>query len=134
MADISRFLPAHPVGWPLLAAPDETGALSWPGLETSVRQAIRCILMTRKGEWLLARQSGAGLADYVHKPNTPAMRQLIRENVMREIMALESRIELDGIDVGEAGENGDEIAISIAYRIKRTGSADVVAVSMKARG
>ena len=107
MTNTSPFIPGHPIGFPLLPVPDETGTLRWPTLDESVRQTIRAILMTRKGELILARTAGVGLADYLHQPNTAITRTRLREAIVQQLIRLEGRIELDGVELGEAGENGE---------------------------
>lgn len=131
MASHSPFLPGEPLGWPLLPVPDATGSLSWPNLDASVRQTIRSILMTRKGEWLLARESGVGLAEYLHEPNTAATRRRLRDAIVKQVGQLETRIKLDAVELVAGGERGEEVQITVSYRIKRTGKPSSLAVTMK---
>jgi Bacteriophage baseplate protein W len=126
----SPFLPREPLGWPLLPVPDAAGTLRWPDLDQSVRQTIRAILMTRPGEWLLARAEGVGLADYLHAPNTAVTRRRLSHAIAAALGRLETRIKLDAIEVAPTGAREDEIAIRIAYRIKRTGAPGSVSVTM----
>jgi len=130
----SPFLPGLPIGFPLLGAPDANGALHWPTLDASVRQTIRSILMTRPGEWLLARDRGVGLADYLAEGNTPELRRRLREAIQREIGLLEKRVKLDAVELEPAGTHAEEIRITIRYRIRRTGAPGAVSVAMKTGG
>ncbi|WP_138469271.1 GPW/gp25 family protein [Poseidonocella sp. HB161398] len=130
----SPFLPREPIGWPLLPVPDETGSLRWPGLDLSVRQTIRAILMTRRGELLLARDRGVGLADYLHRPNSADTRRELRERIIAAIGAMEPRVRLDAVDLAPAGDRGEELTITITYSIRRTGSPGAVSVTMKLGG
>ena len=126
----SPYLPREPLGWPLLPVPDATGTLQWPTLDVSVRQTIRSILMTRPGEWLLARDNGVGLADYLQQPNTAVTRRRLRDVILREITRLERRIKLDSVVVAPAGERGEEITITVSYRIKRTATPGTMSVTL----
>ncbi len=63
-------LPRPLIGWPLFAVPDADGRLDWPGLEASVRHAIRVILSTRPGEQLMRPEFGAGLDRLLHASPT----------------------------------------------------------------
>lgn len=128
------FLPGQPTGFPLLPVPDATGTLHWPSVDASVRQTIRAILMTRPGEWLLNRPRGVGLADYLHLPNSADTRRRLREAIQREVTLLETRIKLDALELEPAGARGEEIAITLRYRIKRSGVADAVSVTIRPRG
>lgn len=128
------FLPGQPIGFPLLTVPDATGTLRWPSLDQSVRQTIRGILMTRPGEWLLQRQRGVGLADYLQQPNAAETRRKLREAITREVGLLEKRIKLDVVELAPTGERKEEITITIRYRIKRSGAPGTVSVTMKPGG
>lgn len=128
------FLPGLPIGYPLLPVPDANGALQWPSLDRSVRDTIRSILMTRPGEWLLARGRGVGLADYLTQPNSADTRRRLRDAITREITLLEKRIKLDAVELAAAGTHAEEIQITIRYRIRRTGAPGAVSVAMKTGG
>lgn len=128
------YLPAEPLGWPLLPAPDADGRLAWPSLDVSVRQAIRAILMTRPGELILARERGVGLADYLHEPNAVVTRRRLRDAIVAELGALEPRIRLDAVDVAPTGEREEEITITIRYRIRRNGAPGAVTASLRLGG
>lgn len=128
------FIPREPLGWPLLPVPDATGTMRWPDLDHSVRQTIRSILMTRRGEWLLARGEGVGLADYLHAPNTAVIRRRLRDSILKALNRLETRIQLEAVEITPSGERDDEISIRIVYRIKRTGRPATLSVSMTIGG
>ncbi len=130
----SPFLPGFPIGFPLLASPDDNGAWQWPSLDQSVRDTIRAILMTRPGEWLLHRRRGVGLVDFLQHPNTAETRKNLRDLITREVGLLETRIKLDGVDVVPSGERENEITITLRYRIMRTGTATTQTVSMNLTG
>lgn len=126
--------PVLPIGFPLLAAPDAAGRLVWPSLEASVRGAIRALLMTRKGELILRRDIGVGLADYLHRPNTAINRRELRDAVVETLTRHEPRIALSSVDVETEGERGETLGVAIRYRILRTGAADEVSLSMRLGG
>lgn len=128
------FLPGEPIGYPLLPVPDATGTLRWPSLDRSVRDTIRSILMTAPGEMVLSRDRGVGLASYLHQPNTAETRRRLREAILREVGLLEKRIKLDEVAVQPEGERAEQIAVTIKYRIKRTGTAGSVSLTMTVRG
>jgi len=130
----SPFLPGQPIGWPLLPVPDASGSLRWPTLDVSIRQTIRSILLTRQGEWLLARDRGVGLGEYLHEPNTAVTRRRLRDSILREITLLEKRVELDAVELLPSGERDEEITITIRYRIRRTRTPATITVAMKVGG
>jgi phage baseplate assembly protein W len=128
------FLPGLPIGFPLLPVPDATGTLRWPSLDQAVRQTIRAILMTRPGEWLLQRQRGVGLGTYLQQPNGAETRRRLREAITREVGLMETRIKLDAVELVPSGERGEEITITIRYRIKRSGAPGTVSVTIRPGG
>lgn len=128
------FLPREPIGFPLLPVPDATGSLTWPTVDRSVRDTIRAILMTRPGELILARPRGVGLADYLQRPNTAETRRQLREAILREVGLMEKRIQLDAVEVSPTGARAEEIAVTLSYRIRRTGAAGSVSLTMNLGG
>lgn len=113
---------ADPLGFPLLATPVE-GALAWPTLADSVRQTLEAILRTRPGEQLMRPTFGAGLADFLHEPNTLETRRKIRDRVADALARWEPRVLVDRIEVWEIEGRPDALRLDIAYRLRRTGMA-----------
>ena len=124
-------LPRPLIGWPLFAVPDADGRLDWPGLEPSVRHAIRVILSTRPGEQLMRPEFGAGLDRLLHAPNNLSTRRQIRDWTMSALSRWERRILLDRVDVLEVPGRPSELRVEIAYRLARSGAADAVAVTVR---
>lgn len=124
-------LPRPLIGWPLFAVPDADGRLDWPGLEASVRQAIRVILSTRPGEQLMRPEFGAGLDRLLHAPNNLSTRRQIRDWTMSALSRWERRILLDRVDVLEVPGDPSALRVEIAYRLARSGAADAVAVTVR---
>ena len=124
-------LPRPLIGWPLFAVPDADGRLDWPGLEASVRHAIRVILSTRPGEQLMRPEFGAGLDRLLHAPNNLSTRRQIRDWTMSALSRWERRILLDRVDVLEVPGRPSELRVEIAYRLARSGAADAVAVAVR---
>jgi phage baseplate assembly protein W len=123
-------LPPEPIAWPLLPVPDADGTLSFPDLDTSVRQLIQVILSTRPGEQLMRPGFGGGLENLLNEPNTVTTRKRIHDLVEESLARWEPRIEVDGIGVDPvAGEPGT-VRVEIAYRIKRTQLARRVGLTL----
>ena len=122
--------PSPPVGWPLLPRPDARGELRYPSLEQSVREQVQVVLRTRPGEQLMRPEFGAGLEDFLHQPNTLATRRRIRDLIEQSLTRWEGRIILDRIEVWEVPEQPTRIRVEIAYRLRRTGAAQKLALTM----
>jgi hypothetical protein len=124
-------LPAPLIGWPLLPLPDANGELRYPTLEASVRQSIQVILRTRPGEQLMRRDFGAGLETFLHEPNDLTTRARLTETIQSSLERWEPRIFLDRVDVREAPDRPAQLRIEIAYRLRRTGRAQQLGITME---
>lgn len=125
---------AIPVGWPLLPLPDATGTLAWPDAETSVRQTIEAVLRTRPGEQLMRPRFGGGLEDFVHEPNTLVTRRRIHDAITDALGRWEPRITVDRVEVWEVPNDATQVRVEIAYRLRRTGAAEQIGLTMSTNG
>ena len=126
--------PADPVGWPLMPVPDASGSLSWPDLETSIRQTIRAILVTRPGERLLRPEFGGGLQDFLHQPNTVLTRKRIHDRVAEALAAWEPRIAIARLTVEPEGVAEERVRIGLDYRIRLTGQPGAISIALRIGG
>jgi phage baseplate assembly protein W len=118
------------IGWPLLPLPDASGALAWPDLATSVRDAIRIVLSTRPGEQLMRREFGGGLDRLLHSPNTLATRREMRDLVQDALERWEPRILLDSVEAWEVPDDPSQVRVEIGYRLARTGAPAAMNVTV----
>lgn len=118
------------IGWPLLPLPDASGALAWPDLATSVRDAIRIVLSTRPGEQLMRREFGGGLGRLLHSPNTLATRREMRDLVQDALERWEPRILLDSVEAWEVPDDPSQVRVEIGYRLARTGAPAAMNVTV----
>ena len=118
------------IGWPLLPLPDASGALAWPDLATSVRDAIRIVLSTRPGEQLMRREFGGGLDRLLHSPNTLATRREMRDLVQDALERWEPRILLDSVEAWEVPDDPSQVRVEIGYRLARTGAPGAMNVTV----
>jgi uncharacterized protein len=126
--------PGPLLGWPLLPVPDADGTLRYPSLEESVRHSIQIILLTRPGEQLLRPEFGAGLETLLHEPNTLTTRRRIRDLILDSLGRWERRIAVDRVEVWEVPERPTELRIEIAYRLRRTGVAQQLGMTLEMEG
>ncbi len=122
------------VNWPLLGLPDAEGRLRYPTLAESVRQSIQIILQTRPGERLVRPGYGAGLARFLHAPNTLATRREIHDLIEGTLQRWEPRILLDRIEVWAVEERPDTLRIEIVYRLRRTNQAQQMGITLELEG
>lgn len=122
-----------PLCWPLLPVPDEVGRLSFPDLETSVRQRIEAVLRTSPGEQLMRPYFGAGLELAIHRPNNAGVRAELNRDISAHIRAFEPRIVIDQIDVASS-DDPSVLTVTIAYRIRQIGVATAITLSVPVGG
>jgi phage baseplate assembly protein W len=118
------------LGWPLLPLPDANGQLHWPSLEQSVAQQIRVILQTRPGEQLMRPAFGAGLENFLHEPNTLTTHRRIRDLITTSLARSEQRIVVDDISVTTPDDQPGQVRVEIAYRLRRTGAANRLGLTL----
>jgi uncharacterized protein len=123
-------IPPAPVGWPLLPLPDANGQMNYPTLEQSVRQSIQIILRTRPGEQLMRPVFGAGLQNFLTEGNNLLTRRRIRDAIASALENWEPRILVDRLDIMEVADYPSRLRVEIAYRIRRTGAARHVGLTM----
>jgi phage baseplate assembly protein W len=88
--------------------------------EESVRQAIRIILATAKGERVMRPDFGCGIHELVFAVNDSATRGLAEHEVREALRLWEPRIEVLQVKVTSSGAQGEELLISIDYRVRAT--------------
>lgn len=103
---------------------DPDGRLHWASESQSVREVIWNILLTRPGERLMRPQFGAGLHDYLHRPNNQTTRQLIADVVRNAISRWETRIHLQEVNVTSTPDQLNEVTLSIRYRLRSSGESE----------
>jgi phage baseplate assembly protein W len=123
-------IPPIPIGWPLLPLPDANGDLHYPSLDQSVRQMIQVVLRTRRGEQLQRPNFGAGLQEYLNEPNNLTTRRRIHDAISEALDAWEPRMVIDRVDVLEVPDLPSRLRVEIVYRLRRTGQAQRLGLTM----
>ena len=118
-----------PIGWPLLPQVVD-GGLDYPDLETGIRQSIKIILLTRRGELLMRPEFGADLNQFLHEANTLLTRRRIRDAVQSSLLRWEPRIILQRVDVWEVEQQPDALRIEIVYQVKRSDAVKSMSLTM----
>ncbi|MGZ4548543.1 MAG: GPW/gp25 family protein [Blastococcus sp.] len=109
-------------GWAFPIGLDGRGAIAAVALEDAVRQAIWVVLSTARGERAMRPAFGAGLADLVFAPNTPATQGLVTSAVRDALVEWEPRI--DVLDVGVTADPTDaaRLLVEVDYSVRATNS------------
>lgn len=107
-------------GWKFPVAVDASGRIAFSEYEDDVREAIRIILMTSKGERVMQPDFGAGLYDFVFASMTSTNLGRIQRAVEDALVKWEPRVQVTAVNVEpDQGELG-KLLINIDYRVRAT--------------
>ncbi len=107
-------------GWKYPVRVDENGTIAISEYEEDIKEAIRIILGTAKGERLMRPDFGCGIHEFVFTSMNAVNLSLIETSVRDALTLWEPRIEL--INVKTDAEKADEgkLYINIDYRVRVT--------------
>jgi Bacteriophage baseplate protein W len=88
--------------------------------EEDIRQAVRIILETGRGERVMRPDFGAGLAEFLFEPIQTTTMALIRHRVEESLVSWEPRIRVESVEVTAAAAAQGRLDIAIAYRVRST--------------
>jgi phage baseplate assembly protein W len=121
-------MPMHPdpdpkaflgCGWAFPVATGAAGATALAQYEDDVRQAIRIIIGTEKGERVMRPDFGAGLRAMLFEPLRTTTLALIRHRVDEALVLWEPRIDNVAVQVTAVPPDG-EVRIEVRYRVRLT--------------
>lgn len=108
------------IGWKFPVSLDSGGKIAMSEYETDIKEAIKIILGTAKGERVMRPDFGCGIHDFVFSPLNKATLSLVENTVREGLTNLEPRIELIKVEViAEASPEG-KLLVSIDYRVRVT--------------
>lgn len=105
--------------FPLAAA---GGASALAAYEEDVRQAVRIILLTDRGERLMRPEFGAGLNAFLFEPVNSTTMHAIATRVEEALIDWEPRIDVIEVAVTADPARVGSVLIDISYRIRSTNS------------
>lgn len=107
-------------GWVFPVDTDSGGEVELVEAEQDIRQAIRIILETAKGERVMRPDFGCGIHDYAFEMINATTLHMIETSVEEALVEWEPRI--DVLSVGTSTERlaGGELLIDINYRVRQT--------------
>ena len=107
-------------GWTFPIAVDATGRIALSEYENDIREALRIILMTSKGERVMRPDFGAGLHDFVFESMSATTIGRVQTAVTDALIKWEPRVQVVTVNVEpEQGEVG-KLLIDIEYRVRAT--------------
>lgn len=107
-------------GWKFPVEVDEAGKIALSEYEDDIREAIRIILMTAKGERVMRPDFGAGLHEFVFTSMSVTTMGSIQAAVQNALIEWEPRLQVLTVvvepDQGEIGK----LLINLDYRVRAT--------------
>lgn len=91
--------------------------VGWSEGAGNIRECIRIILLTERGERVMLPEFGAGLKRYLFQPNTVATRRLIEEEITNALQRWEPRIRLDTVTVDLDPNDPFAALVTIRYEL-----------------
>jgi len=107
-------------GWRFPVAVDAEGNVAMSGDEQDIRESIRIILATAKGERVMRPDFGCGIHDYVFAALNASVLTLVTDSVREALTLWEPRVELIGVEGNMAAIDEGMLLISIDYRVRTT--------------
>lgn len=107
------------VGWGFPIAITE-GTLEPAVYDESIRQSIRIILETARGERVMRPDFGCGIHERVFAVNDALTRTVVTDDVREALMRWEPRIEVLQVAATSGGAADEVLDISIDYRVRAT--------------
>ncbi len=106
-------------GWAFPVGTDTSGEIALVAHEEDVRQAIRLILGTSKGERVMRPDFGAGLHNLVFEPLNTTTMALVQHRVEEALVTWEPRIDNITVQVSADPPRG-RLLIELHYRVRTT--------------
>lgn len=107
-------------GWKFPVQVDSAGRIVLSEFEEDIREAIRIILLTARGERVMRPGFGTGLHDFVFETMSVTNIGTIQAAIQNALIEWEPRIELLSVSVeADPGEVG-KLLINIDYEVRAT--------------
>ena len=112
---------------------DANGRFEWSEGTRNIHEAIRIILMTDNDRIRLP-EFGAGLRQFLFKPNTIETRRLIEEKITQSLEQWEPRIQVKQVIVQQDADDPQQAVATILYKLIATQQSESVSVQLKLGG
>lgn len=108
-------------GWAMPVDIDPyTGLIAMAEYEEDIRQSIRIILETAKGERVMRPDFGCGIHDLVFEAVDTTTLQRIRSEVEEALRRYEARVDVLEVVVDEDATSEGKLLVQVEYNVRRT--------------
>jgi uncharacterized protein len=112
-------------GWAYPVVVDPlTGDIAMSVYEEDIRQSLRIILGTARGERLMRPAFGCGIHDLVYDALDTALVTRIENSVREAVVRYEARIELLEVSVDTSNFLRGHLVVQVEYRVRQTNQRD----------
>lgn len=95
-----------------------SGMLATVGQDQELREAMRLILATAKGERPMRPEFGCGIHDLIFAPANSTTAGLVAQEVRRSLSRWEPRVEVDDVTIRYDEANTALMYVGITYKVK----------------
>ena len=108
------------VGWKYPVGVEADGRISSSAYEENIRESIRILLGTAKGERVMRPEFGCSIHEYAYAPMDTLTFRLIENAIYEALTDWEPRIEVNEIKMLTEKANEGKLLISIDYKVRRS--------------
>lgn len=99
-----------------------------------MRESLRLILLTERGERLMREEFGCGLRRYLAEPNTVTTHQQISDSISQSIQSWEPRVVVEGVSVEPDADEPSQVNVTILFRLVATQTVGRLGLSVQLEG
>ncbi len=108
------------VGWAFPPRVEADGVIAEAIYEEDIRQAIRIIIFTNRGERLMRPDFGAGLNEFIFANVNTTTMALVETRVRESLITFEPRIDVEDVNVTADASERNKLFIDLTYRVRAT--------------
>jgi phage baseplate assembly protein W len=108
------------IGWKYPVSVEADGSISSSSYEENIRESIRLILGTAKGERLMRPEFGCSIHEYAYSTMDTLTLRMIENSVYEALVDWEPRIEVSDIKTLTEKALEGKLMISIDYKVRRS--------------
>lgn len=107
-------------GWSFPVTTDAGGEVELSAGEADIRESVRLILGTAKGERVMRPDFGCGIHDHVFTTVNATTLTLVETEVREALTRWEPRIEVRRVDGVRADADPSKLLLTVEYRVRET--------------
>jgi phage baseplate assembly protein W len=108
------------IGWAFPPGVQADGTIAEAVYEEDIRQAIRIIIFTNRGERVMRPDFGAGLNEFIFANVNTTTMALVETRVRESLITWEPRIEVQEVRVTSDPGERNKLLIDLTYRVRAT--------------